>query len=61
MSDDVTKKTMPHPAFRRLPQWFEEIIKEAEEIDPVTGKPLPKKKHDPRQVGPAAQQEQKPL
>lgn len=61
MSDDVIKKTVPPPACQRFPQWFEDVLKGAEEVDPVTGKPLPQKKVDPRQVGPAAQQEKKPL
>ena len=60
MSDDVTKKVIPHPAWRRLPEWFEAILNDGAEVD-EDGKPILKKKPDPRQVGPAAQQEKKPL
>lgn len=47
------KKTIPHPAWRRLPQWFEELLEpEEKEKKPV---------QDPRRVKPVAQQEKKPL
>lgn len=79
MSDDVTKKVVPHPAWRRLPQWFEDIVKSGEvgldieatesheEIEGEKGTKVIDKfslKHIsfvPRQVGPVAQQEKKPL
>lgn len=46
-------KVAPRPVLRGLPQWFQDEYGQK--------RPLPPLENDPRRIGPAAQQEKKPL